>query len=82
MSEMDFDQWLDYGMEKKWVGPPVCATHDGLPSTEDEDNAWDEGDDPCIHVLRLYADDLEALLVEQNHSPSVWRKPFKGNPDE
>jgi hypothetical protein len=24
--------------------------------------------------LRLYVDDLEAMLVEQNHSPSVWRK--------
>lgn len=77
MSEMDFDQWLQYGMENKWIGPPICATHDGLPSTEDEDNAWDEGEDPCIHMLRLYHDELEALLVEQNHSPSVWRKPFR-----
>lgn len=74
MSKMDFDAWLKMGLENKWVGPPVCSTHDGLPSTEDEDNAWDEGDDPCIHILRLYVDDLEAMLVEQNHSPSVWRK--------
>ncbi len=75
MSEpLDFDSWLKLGLENHWVGPPVCSTHDGLPSTEDEDNAWDEGDDPCIHILRLYVDDLEAMLVEQNHSPSVWRK--------
>ena len=74
MSEMDFDSWLKMGLENKWVGPPVCSTHDGLPSTEDEDMAWDDGDDPCIHILRLYVDDLEAMLVEQNHSPSVWRK--------
>ena len=74
MSEMDFDSWLKMGLENKWVRTPVCSTHDGLPSTEDEDMAWDEGDDPCIHILRLYVDDLEAMLVEQNHSPSVWRK--------
>lgn len=72
--EMQFDEWLKIGMERKFVGPPVCSTHDGIPTTEDEDGAWDEGSDPCIHVLRLYVDSLEALLVEQNHSASVWRK--------
>ena len=72
--EMDFDEWLSFGMAHKFVGPPVCSTHDGIPTTEDEDGVWDEGGDPCIHVLRLYVDKLEALLVEQNHSPSIWRK--------
>lgn len=70
----NFDSWIKVGLESKWVGPPVCSTHDGLPSTEDEDATWDEGGDPCIHILRLYVDELEAMLVEQNHSPSIWRK--------
>jgi hypothetical protein len=29
---------------------------------------------PCFSMVRLYADDLERLLVEQNHSPSSWRR--------
>lgn len=63
MSEMDFDSWLKVGLENKWVGPPVCSTHDGLPSTEDEDSAWDEGEDPCIHILRLYVDEDRKSVV-------------------
>lgn len=72
--EMTMDEWLTYGMKKNWCGPPVCVTHDGMPTTEDEDNAWEEGTDPCMHMVRMYHDELERLLVEQNHSPSVWRR--------
>lgn len=72
--EMTMDEWLAYGMERNWCGPPVCVTHDGMPTTEDEDNAWEEGIDPCMHMVRMYHDKLERLLVEQNHSPSVWRR--------
>ena len=82
MSDMSFDEWLNYGMDKKWVGPPVCYTHDGLPTTSDEDDAWNDGDDPCIHIVRLYQDELDALLVEQNHSPSIWRKPYRESNEE
>ena len=31
--EMTFDEWLKYGMENSFCGPPVCVTHDGEPST-------------------------------------------------
>lgn len=72
--EMKMDEWLEYGIKRSWCGPPICMTHDGVPTTEDEDNAWDEGEDPCIHIVRMYHDELERLLVEQNHSPSVWRR--------
>jgi hypothetical protein len=75
-SKMTFETWLRIGLEKKFVGPPVCTTHDDIPTTEDEDLAWDNGDDPCVHMLRLYGDELEALLVEQNHMPSIWRDTY------
>ena len=74
--EMTQEEWIQYGMDRKYCGPVVCATHDGVPTSEDEDNQWYQGDDPCQPVIRVYHDELEAMLIEQNHSPSQWRKNF------
>lgn len=73
---MDFSEWMKYGMDNGFAGPPVCYTHDGLPLTEEEEEAWDI-EDPCIHVLRLYDSEDTKLAVEQNHSPSVWRNQWR-----
>lgn len=54
---MEFEEWLKIGREKKWISEPVCETHEGLPMTKEELDAWDEGGDPCIHALRLYQAD-------------------------
>jgi hypothetical protein len=53
--EYDFDEWLQLGIEKGWVaGEPFCHTHDGDPyMTEEEDQEWEEGGDPCMPVLKL-----------------------------
>jgi hypothetical protein len=69
---MDYQEWLDFGQANNWVGPAVCYTHDGLPTSEAEDLEWEEND-PCIHVLRLYESVEVKNAVEENHSPSVWR---------
>lgn len=71
---MSFDEWLQYGMENSYCGPPVCVTHDGFPTTLEEDDLLDEGTDECIHMIRPYRDVAERLLVEENHSPSIWRR--------
>jgi hypothetical protein len=71
---IDFDDWLRLGMDNGFVGPPICETHDGTPTSEAEDDEFDDGDDPCIHVLRLYRDAEVKAEVERNHSPSVWRR--------
>ena len=34
---MNFTEWLTMGMENNWCGPLLCYTHDGLPTTETED---------------------------------------------
>lgn len=70
---MTFDEWLRIGIESDWCGPAVCITHDGLPTTSTEDEAFEEGD-PCVHILRLYADKATRKAVEANHGPSVWRQ--------
>lgn len=75
---MDFEQWLQYGIEQGWCGPPICETHDGLPMTLEEETAFDSGEDPCIHVIRMYEDLDVKAGVEDNHSASVWRASNRG----
>jgi hypothetical protein len=70
---MTLDEWLEIGITNKWCGPAICHTHDGLPTSEAEDIEFEE-DDPCIHIIRLYESAEQALSIEENHSPSVWRK--------
>lgn len=54
---MDFDEWLVFGVDKGWVSLPVCAMHDGLPTTAEEESELDEGYDPCMTALRLWGPD-------------------------
>lgn len=70
---MDYIDWMNEGIKNGWAGPALCFTHDGLPTTAEEDALFEEGD-PCVHIIRLYETSEEKLLVEQNHSPSVWRQ--------
>lgn len=75
---MNFDEWIAYGRRSGWCGPPVCATHDGVPTTEAEYDDFDL----CHHVVRLYADKQQREAVEANHSPSLWRGANIPNPEE
>jgi hypothetical protein len=52
---MTFQEWLQMGIQEGYCSQPVCATHDGLPSTEEEDAQWEEGADPCVPAVRLNA---------------------------
>jgi hypothetical protein len=76
LEELTFDDWLQAGIQHNFIGAPVCYTHDGLPTSEDEDEEFSEGD-PCIHILRLYESPEKKTAIEDNHSPSVWRNPFR-----
>lgn len=71
---MDRDEWYRYGLEQGFCGPSVCSTHDGLPATEEEDNEFMDGYDPCIFVIRIYEDDEHRKAIEENHAPSMWRR--------
>ena len=57
--EMDFDTWLAFGVDHKWAMYPVCYMHDGVPTTEEEENEMEEGGDPCIHVIRVFSSEEE-----------------------
>lgn len=70
---IEFNEWARHGMERGWCGPPVCATHDGVPMSNAEyEDAYEF--DSCIHVIRLYQSAETKAEVEQDHSPSRWRK--------
>ncbi len=64
--EKNFEDWLLLGMNNGWISRPVCSTHDGLPTTHEEDTEWEDGGDPCIYAVRLFADDAEKKAVEDN----------------
>lgn len=71
--EMSFEEWIEEGYVRGWIGPPICHTHDGVPMSDEEDEQFEAGADPCIHVLRLYEDETVKDQVERSHSPSTWR---------
>lgn len=72
---MNFDEWISFGIEQGWCGPPVCYTHDGLPMTEEE-SVTDDIDAYCMHIVRMYEDQDMKADIEENHSPSQWRNKY------
>lgn len=64
----DLAEWLDYGKKQGWIVPEItCQTHDGIPMTEDETKEFDEGGDPCIHVIRIFESE-----DEQKKALEIW----------
>ncbi len=55
VEDQEFGIWLTNGIERGWVTEPYCNTHDGGYQYMGEEEAaeWDEGGDPCCHVVRL-----------------------------
>jgi len=74
--DLTFDEWMAYGIKKGWCGPPICYTHDGLPMSDIEMQGFEEGEDPCMHVVRMYEDIAMKETIEENHSPSNWRNSY------
>lgn len=52
--KLSFDEWLQLGVDNEWVSSPFCTTHDGDPyMTEEEEQEWSDGGDPCCHVVKF-----------------------------
>ena len=53
-NDNEFGEWLQVGIDKGWVSNPFCYTHDGDPyMTEEEEQQWEEGGDPCAPVIKI-----------------------------
>jgi len=74
--DLTFSEWMTYGIKQGWCGAPVCYTHDGLPMSNEEDVEFGEGQDPCMHIVRMYEDIEMKERIENNHSPSTWRNSY------
>jgi hypothetical protein len=70
---VNIEEWLAYGIAQDYCGPAVCSTHDGTPTSEEEEEQFEDGADPCVHVVRLYESADVKRAVEEFHSPSQWR---------
>jgi hypothetical protein len=55
LADFSLADWVQYGLGKGWCSEAACATHDGVPCTEEEATEWNDGDPPCEFVLRLWA---------------------------
>jgi hypothetical protein len=57
IEEEDLDEfgiWLSNGIERGWITEPFCNTHDGDPyMSEEEQEEWEAGGDPCQLVVRI-----------------------------
>ena len=74
---MTREEWLKYGYEQGFCGAVVCLTHDGTPLSEQEEKEFYEDNEICVWAMRMYPDLTTRTDVEENHSPSVWRLPWK-----
>lgn len=50
---MTFDEWLTLGIREGYCSRVVCVTHEGLPTSAEEDDLFEEGGDPCMHAVRI-----------------------------
>lgn len=50
----EFNDWIEQGITRGWCSPPVCGSHEDVPTAEWEDELTDEGHELCQTVVRLY----------------------------
>jgi len=51
---LNISEWLDYGIQNGFCSETACDTHDGVANTPEKEIEWEEGSDPCQHVVRLW----------------------------
>ena len=49
---MTLDEWISIGQAEGFCDEVICAQHNGL-MTEEEHELFEQGYDPCVHVVRL-----------------------------
>lgn len=55
-ADIPLNSWLRYGYDRGYCSDVVCVTHDVLPTTEEEEQAWEDGWDPCSPGVRIWHD--------------------------
>ena len=58
-TKMDYFDWRDIGIANNWISQPFCDTHDSGYMTDEEETAWENGEDPCMMVFRIWEENIE-----------------------
>lgn len=53
-TDLSYEQWVAVGVEAGWVSEPACAMHDLPPMTPAELEAFNDDEDHCLFVLRIW----------------------------
>jgi hypothetical protein len=64
-TNMEYFEWRDLGISKGWISDPFCDTHSAGPITDEEDQAWENGEDPCMFVFRIYEEKIKHEIEVQ-----------------
>jgi hypothetical protein len=64
-AKMDYFDWRDLGINNGWISEPFCDTHDAKFLTDEEEQAWENGEDPCMMVFRIYEDKIDTDGYQQ-----------------
>lgn len=68
-----FDEWLREGVVAGFCSPVLCETHDGLGLTTEQESEFDDGGDPCVHVVQVFESKEHRDHVMNNHAPFQYR---------
>ena len=56
MASISFEDWMQIGIDQKWISPGFCMTHEGDQyMSPEEELEWEEGGDPCCPVFKVLA---------------------------
>jgi len=50
---VEFTEWFDLGRKEGWISDAFCQTHDGGPMSDEEEQMFEDGEDPCIFTVRI-----------------------------
>ena len=59
-----FEDWLQVGVVAGWISDTGCAMHHGLPMRDWEEYEIDQGNDPCMVVVRVWMDGMQHVTLE------------------
>ena len=65
---MEYNEWLEHGVENGWLSIPVCYFHDILPLTEEEETEIEESGETCLPVSRFYEDKIGGNNGTENYT--------------
>jgi hypothetical protein len=77
VTDLDYDDWEAEGKRRFYSGPSVCLVHDAIPTSEAEEEEWEQGEDTPEHegmsltpilFVRLFATPEEKAAIDARYA--------------